>query len=73
LTQDLDFSAMLAATRDVRPSFVQIRSDNVSPGAIEDRVVTALRQLEPELRNGALATIDPSRTRISLLPLRRDD
>ena len=73
LTQDLDFSAMLAATRDARPSVVQIRSDNVSPDAIGNRVVTALRQLEPDLRNGALATIDPIRTRMSLLPLRRDD
>ena len=73
LTQDLDFGAILAATRDASPSVVQIRSDNVSPGVIGDRVVMALRQLEPELRSGALATIDPIRTRLSLLPLRRDD
>ena len=73
LTQDLDFRAILAATRDAGPSVVQIRSDNVSPGVIGDRVVMALRQLEPELRSGALATIDPIRTRLSLLPLRRDD
>jgi predicted nuclease of predicted toxin-antitoxin system len=73
LTQDLDFGAILAATRDARPGVVQIRSDNLSPDAIGDRVVTALRQLEPGLRTGALATIDPARTRMSLLPLRRDD
>lgn len=73
LTQDLDFSAILAATGDARPSVIQIRADNVSPDAIGDMVVSALRQLEPELRSGALATIDPIRTRISVLALRRDD
>ena len=73
LTQDLDFSAILAATNSARPSVIQIRADNVSPDAIGDRIVTALRQLEPDLRSGALATIDPIRTRINFLPLRRDD
>lgn len=73
LTQDLDFSAILAATGDSRPSVIQIRADNVSPDAIGDRIVKALRQLEPDLQSGALATIDPYRTRINILPLQRDD
>jgi predicted nuclease of predicted toxin-antitoxin system len=72
VTQDLDFSAILAATLDLKPSVVQIRADNVSPDAIGDRVVSALAQLEPELLRGALATIDPGRTRLNILPLRRD-
>ena len=34
LTHDLDFSAILAATRGEKPSVVQIRADDVSLGVI---------------------------------------
>ena len=73
LTHDLDFSAILAVTRGEKPSVVQIRADDVSPDAIGMQVVAALRQMESELEAGALLTIDPSRTRLNLLPLRRKE
>jgi len=68
LTQDLDFSPILAATRGKKPSVVQIRSMDVSPDVIGQQVVAALRQMTAELAAGALITIDPSRTRIRILP-----
>ncbi len=34
LTHDLDFSAILAATHGDKPSVVQIRAEDVSPGVI---------------------------------------
>ena len=71
LTHDLDFSAILAATQGEKPSVVQIRADDVSPDAIGLQIVAALGQMESELAAGALLTIDPSRTRLNLLPLRR--
>ena len=71
LTHDLDFSAILAATQGEKPSVVQIRADDVSPDAIGLQIVAALGQMESELAAGALRTIDPSRTRLNLLPLRR--
>ena len=71
LTHDLDFSAILAVTQGEKPSVVQIRADDVSPDAIGMQVVAALRQMESELEAGALLTIDPSRTRLNLLPLQR--
>ena len=71
LTHDLDFSAILAATQGEKPSVVQIRADDVSPDAIGMQVVAALRQMESDLESGALLTIDPSRTRLNLLPLQR--
>ena len=71
LTHDLDFSAILAVTHGEKPSVVQIRADNVSPDVIGMQVVAALRQMESELEDGALLTIDPNRTRLNLLPLRR--
>lgn len=69
LSQDLDFSTILAATSGTKPSVVQIRSDNLDPEVIGTNVVTALRQLEDELKSGAVVSIDPQRTRMRLLPL----
>lgn len=71
LTHDLDFSAMLAATNGEKPSVVQIRADDVSPFFIGMAVIRALGQLRQELESGALLTVEPSRTRARLLPLRR--
>ncbi len=73
LTHDLDFSAILAATHGEKPSVVQIRAEDVSPNAIGMQVVAALRQMESELKAGAMLTIDPSRTRMNLLPLQRKE
>jgi len=70
LTHDLDFSAILAATQNHKPSVVQIRAENVSCDAIGKQVITALHQVQSELEEGALLTIDPRKTRLRLLPLR---
>ena len=69
LTHDLDFSAILAATQGKKPSVVQIRADDVSPDVIGRQVLIALRQMEAELIEGALVTVDPNRTRLRVLPL----
>lgn len=42
LTHDLDFGAILAATHGLKPSVVQIRSEDVSPEVIGKLVVDAL-------------------------------
>ena len=72
LTHDLDFSAVLAATQGTKPSVVQIRSDNLSPAAIGEPLIAALRQMAADLATGALVTVDPGRTRLHVLPLRTD-
>jgi predicted nuclease of predicted toxin-antitoxin system len=69
LTQDMDFSAILAAARGINPSVVQIRAEDVSPDVIGTRVTMALRQMKSELEAGALLSIDTERTRLRLLPL----
>ncbi len=71
LTHDLDFSAILAATQGEKPSVVQLRADDVSPDVIARQVLVALRQMEAELQEGALVTVDPNRTRLRVLPLQR--
>ncbi len=75
ITHDLDFGAILAATGGLKPSVVLIRADDTSPEAIGARVVAALLQMAAELDAGALVTVEPSRSRLRLLPLlsRRGD
>lgn len=70
LTHDLDFGAILAATHGEKPSVVQIRAEDVSPDVIGIQVVAALRQMTSELEEGVLLTVDPNRTRLSVLSLR---
>lgn len=69
LIHDLDFGAILAATQGEKPSVVQIRAEDVSPDVIGKQLVAALKQMEAELEQGALMTVDPKRTRLRVLPL----
>lgn len=69
LTHDLDFSAILAVTHGEKPSVVLIRAADVRPDAIGGAVLDALRQMAGELEQGALLAVEPSRTRLRLLPL----
>ena len=73
LTSDLDFGIALAITNTETPSVVQIRSEDLRPASIAMQVVLALRQMRAELEEGALLTVDPKRTRLRLLPLRKKE
>jgi len=70
-TNDLDFGAILAATRATAPSVVQVRTQDVTPEHLGDLVVRSLRQHEAILQQGALITIDEGRLRSRILPLLR--
>jgi predicted nuclease of predicted toxin-antitoxin system len=50
-------------------SVVQIRAEDVTPEAIGESVIAAVRQMAPELEEGALLTVDSNRTRLRILPL----
>ena len=65
----LDFSAILAATRDAKPSVVQIRAEDVRPETAGPALIAALRQMAAQLEEGALLTVDPTRARLRVLPL----
>ena len=69
LTQDLDFSQLLFATRDSGPSVVLLRMDNEFDPAARDHVCAALAQAEAALISGALLTIAESRVRLRRLPI----
>jgi predicted nuclease of predicted toxin-antitoxin system len=69
LTADLDFGAILAATRHRLPSVIQLRSDLLTHEAVGEAVLTAIRQCRDELREGALLSIDLGRSRLRILPI----
>jgi predicted nuclease of predicted toxin-antitoxin system len=70
LTSDLDFSAILAATRRQRPSVVLVRSDLLTTAAIGGAVTRAIEQTQRDLADGAVVSVDPTRARVRILPLR---
>ncbi len=71
LTNDLDFGAILAATQAEGPSVLQVRTEDVSPRALGERLLKALERFEGDLLAGALITIDERRERARLLPIRK--
>lgn len=68
-THDLDFGALLAATRAESPSVFQIRTDDVSPDALAQRAIDLLHRFTPHLSAGALVVVDEMRERVRILPL----
>jgi predicted nuclease of predicted toxin-antitoxin system len=69
LTSDLDFGAILAATRDRRPSVIQLRSDVPTPGVMGRTILSVVGQVREHLISGALVSVDVGRARLRLLPL----
>ena len=68
-THDLDFVALLAASKADGPSVIQLRTADVTPEAHLPTLMTALKKFETELISGVLISIDPSTSRARLLPL----
>ena len=69
LTHDLDFSAILSATKARKPSVIQIRSQVPNHQTMGSQVVNAIEQNAKELSQGVLLTIDQKITQIRLLPI----
>ena len=70
LTHDLDFGVVLALAGMSGPSVLQIRTDDVMPAAIGERVVAVLREFAVEFELGSLATLDCASHRLRWLPIR---
>jgi predicted nuclease of predicted toxin-antitoxin system len=68
-THDLDFGALLANTRNAKPSVLQVRTQDVTPVVLGPKVIAAARQFENDLIRGALVTVDENRSRARILPL----
>jgi predicted nuclease of predicted toxin-antitoxin system len=70
LTNDLDFSAILAASARATPSVVQIRTQDLLSDEVVRTVVHALEAFRDHIERGALLSIDEAGTRVRMLPLR---
>lgn len=71
VTNDLDFSAILAAGDAEAPSVVQIRTQDLLSDVAVTIVARALEAHRHDIERGALLSIDESGTRVRVLPLRR--
>jgi predicted nuclease of predicted toxin-antitoxin system len=70
ITNDLDFSAILAASAAATPSVVQIRTQDLLSDEVVRTVVHALEAHRDHIERGALLSIDEAATRVRMLPLR---
>ena len=68
-TNDLDFGAILAATNSPRPSVIQVRVQDLTPENIGSQMLRCLAQFHSELEHGCILTLDPSKSKVRLLPL----
>lgn len=70
-THDLDFGILLALTESTGPSVVQVRTQDVTPGHLGNLVLSVLATHGTALAAGALITVDETRARVRILPIRR--
>jgi predicted nuclease of predicted toxin-antitoxin system len=68
-THDLDFGAILAATKAEGPSVIQVRTQDTMPQKLSQKVIKVLNEYQEVLEKGALLTIDEIKARIRVLPI----
>lgn len=68
-TQDLDFTVLLALTKASGPSVIQIRNQDTLPETVGKTVVSAIREHEEALENGALISVNIRSARVRILPI----
>jgi len=70
ITNDLDFSAILAASAGAAPSVVQVRTQDLLSDAVVGIVAKAVQAHQTDIDRGALLSIDEGGTRVRMLPLK---
>jgi predicted nuclease of predicted toxin-antitoxin system len=70
ITNDLDFSAILAASAGASPSVVQIRTQDLLSDEAVSIVASAIEAHREDIEGGALLSIDDGGTRVRMLPLK---
>lgn len=70
ITQDLDFSALLALSGYDRPSLITLRLTNTDPHLVSERLKQVFVQVEQRLNDGCAVTVDDANIRIRKLPIR---
>jgi len=70
ITQDLDFSAIVAQSGLSRPSVISLRVANVRPNIITRILISVLPLIENDIREGAIVSVDEKEFRIKRLPVK---
>lgn len=70
-THDMDFSALIALAGSNGPSILQIRTQNVLPEDIGDRVVAVLNEHAESFIQGSIVTVVEHASRVRVLPIMR--
>lgn len=69
ITQDLDYSTLLALSGHYKPSLVTLRLTDSSPESVIRRLLAVLPLLEAALSEGCAATIEDEAVRVRKLPI----
>lgn len=69
ITQDLDFSAIIAQSGLNGPSVVSLRVANAKPDIVARLLITVLPLIETELAVGSIISIDEKEYRVKKLPV----
>jgi predicted nuclease of predicted toxin-antitoxin system len=69
VTQDLDFSAIVALSGSTRPSIVLLRLVTAKVETVNDVLERALPMIETDLAAGALVTVEEQQVRVRRLPI----
>jgi predicted nuclease of predicted toxin-antitoxin system len=72
ITQDLDFSMLLAIKGYEKPSLINVRLEEAKPDYVANRIIDAVSELEPELSRGAVVTVDETSVRYRHLPITQE-
>jgi len=69
ITQDLDFSSLLALGGYAKPSVINLRFENAKPDFMTRRIIEIVKELERELSEGIVVSVDEISARYRNLPI----
>ena len=72
ITQDIDFSMLLALGGYEKPSVINLRLENANPKFVTSRIIEVVSEMEKELAEGIVVSVDEISARYRNLPIISD-
>lgn len=69
ITQDLDFSALLAIGRHAKPSVISLRISSADPSNVTEKLLSVMPRYDMELNQGCAISVEDNFCRIRTLPI----
>ncbi len=69
ITQDLDFSMLLAVGGYNKPSVINLRLKKADPGYVTERIMEVVSAMAKELGEGVVISVDETTARYRNLPI----